>query len=428
MPATGGTLGKALLIFTAFSAARAASPTLTTLYNFTGGSDGFFPLAGVVIGSGGVLYGTTYSLGFGKSTNTGTAFSLTPPASAGGTWTQATIQEFTGDNGLYPGGILAIGGGGVLYGTCSAGGAGGTLYGTAFSLTPPASPGGGWIGAVLYSFASGYGHEPVAGIAIGIGGVLYGTTSSYATVYALVPPASSGGAWTEHDVHTFTPSLATNPEGGVVIGKDGVLYGTTGLGGGGGSDCSPHGCGTVFSLTPSATPGGAWTETVLHSFTDDGGSDGAYPDAGVVIDGSGVLYGTTQGGGTTGYGTVFSLTPPSSPGGAWTETILYNFSGGSDGAHPVASVAVGRGGVLYGTTPGGGTGYGVVFSLSPPVSRGSPWTETVLHAFSGADGSGPMAPVAIGSDGALYGTTKYGGTYPCGALSNGCGTVFSLAP
>lgn len=85
---TGGTLLSALLIFAAFTAAQAAS-TLTTLYNFTGGSDGFHPISGVVIGSGGVLYGTTFS--YGSFTNTGTAFSLTPPASPGGAWNLATL-------------------------------------------------------------------------------------------------------------------------------------------------------------------------------------------------------------------------------------------------------------------------------------------------------------------------------------------------
>jgi hypothetical protein len=206
----------------------------------------------------------------------------------------------------------------------------------------------------------------------------------------------------------------------VAIGKDGVLYGTTKTGG------SNSGYGTVFSVAPSATPGGAWTETVLYNFYSYAG-DGIWPEAGIVIDDSGVLYGTTFEGGTYNYGTVFSLTPPTSPGGAWTETILYNFTGGSDGGRPAASVVIGRHGVLYGTAGEGGTGNGVVFSLEPPTSAGASWTETVLHAFTGADGSGPVAPVVIGSGGVLYGTTEYGGSHPCGP-NGGCGTVFSLTP
>lgn len=365
-----------------------------------------------------MLYGTTYS--YGSFTTEGTVFSLTPPASPGAAWTQVTVQEFGGNNGAYLEGGLVIGSGGVLYGTCHNGGATGDT-GTAFSLTPPASPGDAWSGTVIYNFGTGYGYEPRAGMVIGRGGVLYGTTSVNPTVFALVPPASPGGAWTDHNVHIFTNS-GDAPYGGVAIGKDGVLYGTTKNGG------SNSGEGTVFSVTPSATPGGAWTETVLYNFYSYAG-DGVEPEASVVIDYSGVLYGTTFEGGTYNYGTVFSLTPPSSPGGAWTEAILYNFSGGSDGGRPAASVVIGRHGVLYGTAGAGGTGNGgVVFSLEPRTSPGGSWTETVLHAFTGADGSGPVSPVVIGSGGVLYGTTEYGGSSNGCGNDGGCGTVFSLAP
>jgi uncharacterized repeat protein (TIGR03803 family) len=382
-----------------------------------------------VIGSGGVLYGTTYSCCVSFA-NQGTAFSLTPPATAGGTWTHATIQEFTGDNGVFVEGGLVIGSGGVLYGTTHNGGTNGANTGLAFSLTPPASPGGAWTENALYNFGNNnYGFEPKAGMVIGNGGVLYGTASENPTVFALVPPASPGGAWTDHNVHIFKgyPSDGAVPYGGVVIGKNGVLYGTTENGG---NNCPNPGCGTVFSVTPSSTTGGAWTETVLYNFYNFTG-DGANPEAGVVIDDSGVLYGTTFAGGAYNEGTVFSLTPPSSPGGAWTETILHNFTGGTDGSKPLASVVIGRHGVLYGTTGAGGTDTdGVVFSLEPPSSPGGSWTETVLHSFTGADGNGPVAPVVIGSGGVLYGTTEYGGTNTgCGGgPSGGCGTVFSLTP
>jgi uncharacterized repeat protein (TIGR03803 family) len=354
---------------------------------------------------------------------------LTPPATAGGAWTQATIQEFTGNSGVYPEGTLVIGSGGVLYGTCHNGG-NDNDYGTAFSLTPPASPGGAWSGAVIWDFATGYGNQPIAGMVIGKGGVLLGTTSVDSTVYELIPPASSGGAWTYHDVHIFTgyPSDGNIPDGGVVIGKDGVLYGTTNRGGSSYCSGASPGCGTVFSVTPPSSPDAAWTETVLHNFNNDG-TDGFYPEAGVVVGANGVLYGTTYEGGTDNYGTVFSLTPPASPGGAWTETILHSFAGGSDGANPEASVVIGRHGVLYGTTYGGGAaGEGTIFSLTPPASPGGSWTETVLYAFSGVDGAGPTAPVVIGSGGVLYGTAELGGSHVCGGLGNGCGTVFSLTP
>jgi hypothetical protein len=202
------------------------------------------------------------------------------------------------------------------------------------------------------------------------------------------------------------------------MGSGGVLYGAAQSGGVNGAQ------GTVFSLTPPTAPGGAWTETTLYDFL--GGADGSEPVAGVVIGAGGVLYGTTEAGGTGGTrGTVFSLTPPSSPGGSWTEVVLYKFAGSpSDGANPFSGVVIGTGGVLYGTTgPGGSLGDGTVFSLTPPLSPGGSWTESVLYNFTGgSDGSGPEG-VVIGSGGVLYGTTSGAGNTYC---DFGCGTVFSL--
>jgi uncharacterized repeat protein (TIGR03803 family) len=213
----------------------------------------------------------------------------------------------------------------------------------------------------------------------------------------------------------------------VVIGSGGVLYGTT-LNGGSGpcTGASEPGCGVVFSLTP-----GAWKETVLHEFI--GGSDGVQPFGPVVIGTGGVLYGTTLSGGTANAGTVFSLAPPTSPGGAWAETVLHTFTGGfagGDGADPNAGVVIGSGRVLYGTTEWGGNptctltfACGTVFSLTPPASPGGAWTETVLHEFIGEkDGDEPIGPVVIGKSGVLYGTT-----FGVGGASS-WGTVFSLRP
>jgi hypothetical protein len=174
-------------------------------------------------------------------------------------------------------------------------------------------------------------------------------------------------------LYSFTGSSGGDglgPYAGVTIGNAGVLFGTTYYGGTNGC-VSALGCGTVFSLTPPVSSGAAWTETVLHSFT--GGSDGFYPFAGVVIGNGGVLYGTTLDGGYTGpscvtaCGGVFSLTPPSPPGAAWTETVLHNFpAGASDGVDPYGGLVIGKGGVFYGTAWGGGpSGLGAVFELRP---------------------------------------------------------------
>jgi uncharacterized repeat protein (TIGR03803 family) len=410
--ATSGTL----LVFAACTRAQTPSPTLTTLY--TGGMGGAQPYAGVVIGSGGVLYGTATYGGTGSCyLGCGTVFSLTPPASSGGAWTEAVLHSFGGSDGSYPEASVVIGSGGVLYGTTTFGGSGpcSNGCGTVFSLTPPASPGGAWTEAVLYNFqGSGVSNPGVSPLVIGSGGVLYGTAGT--AVFSLTPAAPPGGAWTEAVLYNFQSGspLSGSPLG-VVIGSAGALYGATSDGG---SGSCPGGCGTVFSLTPPASPGGVWTETVVHSFA--AAIDAAFPDAGVVIGNGGVLYGTGAYGGTGscpgGCGAVFSLAPPTSPGGAWTETVLYSFRGGSDGSGPTAGVVVGSGGVLYGTTAGTGSGAGTVFSLTPPASPGGAWTEAVLHDFTcGSDGCSPFAGVVIGSGGVLYGTTF---STP--------GTVFSL--
>ena len=208
------------------------------------------------------------------------------------------------------------------------------------------------------------------------------------------------------------------PEAGLISDSQGNLYGTTNRGG-------ASNAGTVFELTPPAIAGGAWTETVLHAFT--GGSDGGNPEAGLIADSQGNLYGTTYQGGASGYGTVFELTPPAIAGGAWTETVLHAFAAGSDGAFPAAGLIADSKGNLYGTTIGGGgsnAGAGTVFELMPPAIAGGAWTETVRHAFTaGGDGGYPAAGLIADSKGNLYGTTTGGG-----GSGYGPGTVFELTP
>jgi len=197
----------------------------------------------------------------------------------------------------------------------------------------------------------------------------------------------------------------------------------------------------VFSLTPPSSAGGAWIETVLHSFA---GSDGAGPTS-IVLgrdpDGHPVLYGTTSLGGASGNGTVFELTPPASAGGAWTETVLYSFKGkaAGDGYEPVSVVTGGDPGghlVLYGATVAGGTsqacgvgGCGTVFSLAVPVSPGGTWVESILHSFTGqnGDGAAPVGGLTAGSNGWLLGTTQGGGGKGC-PEQGGCGVAFAIRP
>ena len=131
---------------------------------------------------------------------------------------------------------------------------------------------------------------------------------------------------------------------------------------------------------PPAVRGGIWTKATLYSFS--GGSDGANPVAGLIFDTGGNLYGTTSQGGSSDAGTVFKLTPPTAPGGAWTKTTLYSFAGGNDGADPIAGLIFDTGS-LYGTTEYGGSGYGTVFNLTPPTAPEGTWTKTTLYSFAG---------------------------------------------
>jgi len=407
---------------------------VTTLYSFTGqNGDGANPYAGLILGKHGEFYSTTY---YGGSANSGTAFELTPPASPGGAWTETVLYSFSGgSDGQYPQGSLVLSPSGALYGTTFNGGTSGD--GTVFELTPPATAGGAWTEKVLHSFQNqnGDGYAPRCSLVIGHGGVLYGTTSSggssnLGTVFALAPPASPGGPWKEKVLHSFTgPSGdGATPLAGLVMSGDGSLYGTTWAGG----LPIPHGLvtgdGIVFELTPPAAPGGAWTETVLYEFTGQNG-DGKAPYSGVMLGPNGSLYGTTGYGGDANIGAVFELRPPATPGGAWTESTLHSFTGqNGDGIGPYASLVMDASGALYSTTGLGGATYGgIVFKLTPPSAPGAGWTESLLATLIGSEGTEPIGNLIFGPNGKLYGTAEFGGNAGC-SNSNQCGTVFALQP
>jgi uncharacterized repeat protein (TIGR03803 family) len=208
----------------------------------------------------------------------------------------------------------------------------------------------------VYSSANLYG-----GSVADSNGVLYGAAFELydyfgGAVYSLIPPTSAGGAWTGYTLHEFTTTGDGNgPLGGLAIGSKGVLYGTTFYGGT--STACMNGCGTVFSVTPSSS-GTSGTEALLYSFT--GGMDGSGPQATLAISHDGTLYGTTEGGGNPVGGTVFSLTPPAQEGGAWTYKLLYSFNGTTNGEWP--SPLLIDSGWLYGTTYANPS---AVFALRP---------------------------------------------------------------
>lgn len=226
---------------------------------------------------------------------------------------------------------------------------------------------------------------------------------------------SGTGTWTESILHIFSNTLSDGwyPETGLIIDSAGKLYGTTYQGG-------TFEVGVVFQLVPPAG-GGAWTENLLHVFT--GASDGGYPTSRPLLK-SGHLYGEVSFNGSNFGGLVYELT--SGAGGVWTESVLYTFSGGTDGGDPAGQLVFdSKNGNFYGATLEGGLGYGVVFDLAP---SGSAWTQSVLYSFTnGSDGQKPAGGVVLDGTGALYGTSGTGGEGSCSS-GFGCGSVFKLTP
>jgi uncharacterized repeat protein (TIGR03803 family) len=226
----------------------------------------------------------------------------------------------------------------------------------------------------------------------------------FAAVLTFTGSAMAAGS-TESVLHRFRGGKdGSAPFAGLIADNAGNLYGTTADGGAG--SCQ-GGCGTVFELSSAA--GGRWTETVLYSFT--GGSDGAFPEGGLIFDTAGNLYGTTIHGGASEDGTIFQLAAPATPGGTRTLNVLHNFIGHTDGEYSLGSLTFDRAGNLYGPTLFGGRfGGGTVFQLAAPATRGGSWTLNVLHSFKGVkDGIDPLGTLLIDGKGALYGTT-YSGT------------------
>src|SRR6266852_9123457 len=228
----------------------------------------------------------------------------------------------------------------------------------------------------------------------------------FALTLVLMATALVAYAQTITTLHSFTfddganPNLTTPTQGG-----DGNIYATTSIGGSKTTGCF---CGTAFKITPQGT---------LTSFSFDG-TDGAIPDAGLVLGRNGLLYGTTSSGGASGNGEVFSLNPKT-----MAITVLHSFAG-SDGANPEAPLTLGPGGKYYGTTnTGGADNFGTGFSITPSGTFKS------LHSFSGADGANPLGGgLTLGSDGALYGVTFFGGNGTRGTIFRitGSGTFTNL--
>jgi uncharacterized repeat protein (TIGR03803 family) len=416
-----------------------------TIYDFKSPSaDGSNPSAALIVDVQGALYGTTVA---GGPNNAGVVFRLTPPGPGQQTWTRTVLHNFRGEagnDGASPVGRLTMDRRGVLYGTAEAGGIEGA--GIVFMLTPAAEDQTAWTETVLYRFKGrSDGSNPIAGLVADRDGALYGTTlfggapgkNGHGTVFKLTPPAEGKTEWTESVIYRFkSGGDGANPYSALIIDNEGALYGTTLSGG----TVGAIGFGTAFKLSPPAPGAQTWRETILHRFAGPPG-DGDAPQGGLIAAKDGALYGATFLGGSrgnkgAGFGTIFRLTPPEKGQTAWTETLLYRFCAEpdcADGSIPEAGLIADEEGALYGAAQFGGracalypeSGCGVIFKLAPPTGAGAAWAESVVLQFAGPpDGASPFTALSFDRQGALYGTTPYGG----GNVDNGqgYGTVFRL--
>lgn len=370
----------------------------------------------MIVGKGGVLYGTTV---FGGAHGDGIVFKLTPKGSG---YTETILHTFgEGDDGARPAGNVIADKRGDLFGETVIGGA--DQQGIVFELSSKKSR---YPERVIHTFTGrDDGGQPIGALVTDESGDLYGVTQFGGTlggglVFELTPERSG---YRENVLHDF-PDGAALPQAGLSMAADGSLFGT-GYGAG-----STHEYGLVFRLQPQMN---GFRYTDLYNFK--GGADGSNPFAALTIESrTGVIFGTTEyGGGTGGEGSVFQLTPSAK---GYSEKVLHGF-GGKAGALLQAPVLVEPNGDLFGTAAIGGsgcsgTGCGTVFELAPSDSA---YTFKVLYRFTGPpDGAEPQwAPLVNGPDGDLIGTTRSGGSFekcadggPGGAA--GCGTLFELAP
>jgi uncharacterized repeat protein (TIGR03803 family) len=354
----------------------------TVLHAFAGGTtDGAEPFAGLVLGADGNFYGTTQG---GGAQNGGTIFEVTPSG------TETILYSFgsvTNDSIAPEADLIEVNG--TFYGTASHGG--NSDFGTVFSFTPGTGPGTGET--ILHSFNNSDGEMPIAPLLLGSDENLYGVTAGGGANFdGTMFKITTSGTPTETTLFSFNGTDGSGPAGGLIEDGSGNFYGTA----------ESRGAveGTVFKLTSSGSLSFATSATAMN---------GLIPAAALILGGDGNYYGTALGGGSANDGTVFMITPTGA------ETLVYPFAGGSDGANPGAKLLLARDGNFYGTTESGGTGSsGTVFKLTPLG------VETVLYSFTGgSDGATPRGDLIQGSDGALYGTTMGGG-------ASGQGVVFRL--
>jgi uncharacterized repeat protein (TIGR03803 family) len=380
--------------------------TFKVLYSFAGVNDGGNPNGPLAQDAKGNLYSVTNVSQGG--TGAGTVFRLSPSSKL--TVLHPFGGEAEGDGAWGSSGVIRDAAGN-LYGTTWGGGY--NNQGVVFEVSASGKE------RVLHRFTGGIdGSEPTAGLVRDSAGNLYGTTSSggkCAECGAVFMVNKNGK---EKVLYRFKgpPDAGHVLTGDLVLDANGNLYGVSYFGGLTTGCIAPQaGCGTAFELSPNGR--GGWKERVLYRFK--GGTDGAYPHSGLVRDAEGNFYGSTDWGGNTGCrnsgcGTVFKLDSTGK------ETVLYRFTGGSDGSEPGNVLALDTEGNLYGTAPTGGSdacryGCGTAFKLDTSSGK-----LTVLHAFDGTDGAHPSA-LLLNAAGKLDGVTQQGG-------SSNWGAVFEITP
>jgi uncharacterized repeat protein (TIGR03803 family) len=406
------TLFLAFLIALTTAPRSEAASKYRILHSFAGKPDGGGIFAGLTLDPKGNLYGATTG---GGTYGYGTVFELMP--GSGGKWTEAILHSFCKDfphcnDGTSVWDTAALDSKGNLYDFSSAG---------VFQMTPGAH---GWSFKVIYSEGDQGATAPndpagECGLLLDGKGNLYSPCFSFGQNYRGAVGELSPGArnWKERNLFDF----CLHPRNGICLGGNlpqyalawdvaGNLYGVTTEGG-------AHKAGVAFELEHTA---GGWKEHVLHSFPASP-SDGYNFFAGLALDRSGNVYGTTLQGGRIGAGTVFELSPQQD--GHWKETILSDFpNAAQDGGGPAASLVVDQSRNLYGTTTGGGDrtcSCGVVFKMT--AGSNGKWSYTVLHRFTGKDGYSPQASLTLDDQGNIYGTTTEGGP-------GGYGVVFEITP
>jgi uncharacterized repeat protein (TIGR03803 family) len=411
----------------------AEAQSFRVLHNFSAGEDGATPLAGVSLDAEGNLYGTTESGAVTSpmcySGGCGTVYQM---KHSGSGWILTPLYSFHGNDGANPGARVMFAANGTLFGTTELGGHGNCVFfgsgcGIVFNLKPSATvcksalcP---WTATVLYEFTGhSDGGEPGTGdLNFDESGNVYGTTV-YGGYTGDSCPASNRGCGVAFELTRSGSNWSESVlheffgAGDGEYPEAGVIFDNAGnLYGSAAHGNTVQWDGSAYELMPS---GSGWEETTLYAFPIEG-PDGNVVFGGLIFDPQGNLYGSTEVGGSQSGGTVFELSPSN---GNWMPSVLWNFSGNGGSLASLTMDALGN---LYGTTYADGISQkGNVFKLSP---SGHGWVYTSLHDFTGgSDGAYPIGSVSLDAHGNLYGTASAGGTGS--ACNDGCGVVWEITP